>query len=225
MDVADLPITQLIHQFAPLPNPAFVKQRMELTQCDRLYGHNETPVPVRIENTQRDRLISFEVQERTNVHTGQDCLIVDFLDDRSRLKRWICLGERSLLEDFLNFDSRSPIALVEERPQRRGLISACNCPSVASSVACVEFSQQFAGHFGKVTIVSNKRKKSRIDRLVILPGHTMHVGHINLLFYLPPNVLEQVFPLRRTIDLLFGIKFERLYFCGCQVYFANTPID
>ena len=53
----------------------------------------------------------------------------------------------------------------------------------------------------------------------------MHVGHIKLLFYQSPNMLEQITSLGRAIDFFFRIKLNRLYFPRGQIYFADMSVD
>src|SRR5260221_5240346 len=96
---------------------------------------------------------------------------------------------------------------------------------MTAGVAGVKLSEHFACHLGKIAIVRDKRKNPGINRLVVIPGDTMHVGHIKLLFYQSPNMLEQITSLGSAIDFFLRNKLDRLHFPGGQIYFADMSVD
>ena len=222
MNITDTSAGQFLYFLTAILHPPLIKEfalRRISNRFDRLF---KAFLRTRVINRKNRFTISLTLKQREIIHTRLDSHTVYLLDYTTGLDIGFLFGQRTLSDDFLDFQSITGIRFIIEYAQCSRRQCCAGSIITRSRMRSVQLTQHFTQHFRKVVVIIDIWQEAFIARLIARPVRSLQIFHIELIIHLLPNMVENILTFSIRTIIKEGLKLNRSNFTALCLYFLHT---
>ena len=207
--ITDASVREFVYQLAATLYPTLIQQ-VRLFACRYRFDFLLKALSVpRIIHRKHHLLARFPGQHRVIIGICINNLSIHLLDNAARGYLTIRFRQRALRENLDNLQAFARILVVEEGAQRSCRRNRKGRTETRSGMRAVQFAQQFGKHLLEIVIVVDMRQETGIRLFVAFPIDAADGRVVELILYLTPCMVEDVFALFGRTIVEIGRKLDR----------------